>query len=99
MDKGILQTLLVTRDSVRGIDDSSGSRHAGQAAPSNIFVTAENGLSPADLLAKFLELVKQRNKAFGILVRRVRNGQRLVLAFRVFPDGQEELIRNVRSLS
>jgi predicted Zn-dependent protease len=95
VDKGILQTLLTTRDPVRGIEHSSGSRHAGQVAPTNIFVTAENGLSEAELRAKFLDLVKKRNKEFGIVVRRMRNSQHPLLAWKVFPDGREELIHGV----
>jgi hypothetical protein len=58
VDKGILKTLLTTRDPVRGIEHSSGSRHDGQAAPSNVIVTADNGLSQDDLRAKFLALLK-----------------------------------------
>jgi len=95
VDKGILQTLLTTRDPVRGIEHSSGSRHAGQVAPTNILVTAENGLSDAELHAKFLDLVKKRNKEFGIVVRRMRNSQHPLLAWKVFPDGREELIHGV----
>jgi hypothetical protein len=96
VDNGILKTLLTTRDPVRGFDHSSGSRHAGQAAPSNLFVTAESGLSEADLRAKFLATVKQRNKEFGIVVRRMRTAQRPVMAWKVFLDGHEELIRGVQ---
>ena len=96
VDKGILKTLLLTRDPVRGIVHSTGSRHAGQVAPSNIFVTAENGLSQVELRTKFLDLVKQRNKEFGIVVRRMRAGQHPVLAYKVFPDGREELIRGMQ---
>ena len=96
VEKGVLKTLLTSRDPVRGIEHTTGSRHAGQAAPSNVIVTAENGLSDADLRAKFLELVKQRNRPFGILVRRMRNVNNPVLAYKVFPDGHEELIRGVQ---
>ncbi len=96
VEKGILKTLLTSRNPVRGIEHSTGSRHLGQASPTNIFVTAENGLSPAELRTKFLELVKQRNKEFGILVRRMRNPMSPVMAYKVFPDGREELIRGVQ---
>ncbi len=96
VEKGILKTLLVTRDPVRGIEHSTGSRHAGQATPSNIFVTAENGLSAAELHAKFLDLVKQRNKEFGIVVRRMRGATTPLLAYEVFPDGREELIHGMQ---
>jgi predicted Zn-dependent protease len=96
VDNGILKTLLTTRNPVRGFDHSSGSRHAGQAAPSNLFVTAENGLSEPDLRARFLATVKQRNKQYGIVVRRMRNANHPVMAWKVFPDGHEELIRGVQ---
>lgn len=96
VENGILETLLTTRDPVRGFTHSSGSRHAGQAAPSNLFVTAENGLSEADLRAKLLAIVKQRNKDYGIVVRRMRNGQQPLLAWKIFPDGHEELIHGVQ---
>ena len=96
VEKGILKTLLTTRDPIRGIGHSTGSRHAGQAAPSNLFVTAENGLSQADLHTKFMDLVKQRNKAYGIVVRLMRTGQHPVLAWKVYPDGREELIRGMQ---
>jgi hypothetical protein len=96
VEKGILKTLLVTRNPVRGIEHSTGSRHAGQAAPSNVFVTVENGLSATELRAKFLDLVKQRNREFGIVVRRMRNAAAPVLAYKVFSDGREELINGVQ---
>ncbi len=96
VDKGILQTLLSTRDPVRGIEHSTGSRHDGQAAPSNVFVVADNGLTEDQLRAKFLEMVKQRNKEYGIVVRRMRNAQRPVLAWKLYADGHEELIHGVQ---
>jgi predicted Zn-dependent protease len=96
VEKGILETLLVTRDPVRGIEHSTGSRHGGQPAPSNVFVSAENGLSRADLRARFLDLVKQRNKQFGIVVRQMRSAQHPVTAWKVFPDGREELIHGIQ---
>jgi predicted Zn-dependent protease len=96
VENGILKTLLTTRDPVRGFNQSSGSRHAGQAAPSNLFVTAENGLSEPQLRARFLALVKQRNKEYGIVVRRMRNANHPVMTWKVFPDGHEELIRGVQ---
>jgi predicted Zn-dependent protease len=99
IDKGVLKTLLASRDPVRGIDHSTGSRHAGQAAPSNVIITASNGLSQTDLQAKFMDMVKQRNESFGIVVRRVRNGNAFhtaVMAYKAFPDGHEELVRGVQ---
>jgi hypothetical protein len=96
VENGILKTLLTSRDPVRGIEHSSGSRHAGQAAPTNIIVTAENGLSSADLRAKLMELVKQRNLPFGILVQRLRLLMTPIQIYKVFPDGHQEMIRGVQ---
>jgi len=96
IENGMLKTLLTSRDPVRGVEHSTGSRHAGQATPSNVFVAASNGMSDADLHTKFIEMIKQRNRPFGILVRRMRNVNNPVLAYKVFPDGHEELIRGIQ---
>ena len=96
VDKGILKTLLTTRDPVRGLGHSSGSRHDGQAAPSNVIVTADNGLSQDDLRAKFLALLKQENKEYGIVLRRMRTSGQPILAFKMYQDGHEQLIHGVQ---
>jgi predicted Zn-dependent protease len=99
VDNGILKTLLASRDPVRGIDRSTGSRHAGQASPSNVIMTVSNGLSQDQLHGKFMDMVKQRNRPFGIVVRRLRNGNNTVnalFAYKVYPDGHEELIRGIQ---
>jgi predicted Zn-dependent protease len=96
VDKGILKTLLTTRDPVRSIEHSTGSRHDGQAAPSNVIVTADNGLSQDDLRAKFLGLLKQQNKEYGIVLRRMRTSGQPVMAFKMYQDGHEELIHGVQ---
>lgn len=110
VENGILNTLLTTRNPVSGIVKSTGSRHGPNAVPSNLFVTAKKGYSDKKMVKAFLKLVKQRKKAYGIVVRRIgnpdlrvrglsRRGARMgniILAYRVFPDGREELIRNAR---
>jgi PmbA/TldA metallopeptidase C-terminal domain len=100
VENGILKTLLASRDPVRGISRSTGSRHVGQAAPSNVIMTASNGLSGDELHAKFMDLIKQRNRPFGIVIRWLRNGNNAglnaLLAYKVFPDGHEELIRGMQ---
>jgi len=100
VENGILKTLLASRDPVRGISRSTGSRHVGQAAPSNVIMTVSNGLSSDELHSKFVDLVKQRNRPFGIVVRLLRNGNNAglnaLMAYKVFPDGHEELIRGMQ---
>ena len=122
VENGMLKTLLATRDPVAGVTQSTGSRRGGTVAPSNLLVTATQGLPDEAMKAKLLSLVKQRGKAYGIVVERLANpiageafqdvimtlmtgimpGQggegptRLVLvAHKIFPDGREELLRNV----
>jgi hypothetical protein len=96
VENGILKTLLMSRNPVRGIDHSTGSQHAGETSPSNVIVKVSNGLSQADLRAKFLDLIKRRNLPFGIAVRRMRNVSNTLLAYKVFPDGHEELVRSIQ---
>jgi hypothetical protein len=88
VEKGILKTLLATRDPVSGIPQSTGSFRAFSAQPSNLIVTVENGKSEQELKDQLLSLVKQRSKDFGIEVRRV--GREI---YRVYLDGHEELVR------
>ncbi len=121
VENGTLKTLLATRDPVAGVTQSTGSRHGGTVAPTNLLVTVNQGLPEEAIKAKLLSVVQQRGKPFGIVVERLANpmageaqdmmmslmssimpGQggegptRLALvAYKVFPDGHEELVRNV----
>jgi hypothetical protein len=88
VEKGILKTLLATRDPVSGIPRSTGSFRTFGAQPSNLIVAVENGKSEQELKDQLLSLVKQRSKEFGIEVRRV--GREI---YKVYPDGHEELMR------
>jgi predicted Zn-dependent protease len=96
VENGILKALLTSRDPVRGFEHTTGSRHAGQASPSNVIVTSSSGLTPDEMRARFLALIKQRNLQFGIVVRRMRNAGNPVLAYKLYPDGREELVRNLQ---
>jgi len=121
VENGTLKTLLATRDPVAGVTQSTGSRRGGTVAPSNLLVTATQGLPGEAMKAKLLSLVKQRGKPFGIVVERLANpmtgeardvimslmtglfpGQGgegptrpALVAYKIFPDGREELLRNV----
>jgi len=114
---GILETLLTTRTPVRGVLASSGSRRAGGASPSSMFVSSSEGLDRAALKAQLIKTIEQRRKEYGIIVRRLggsrgaRGGGRggrgggggggssvggPVLAYKIYPDGREELVRNLQ---
>jgi hypothetical protein len=96
VENGVLKSVLTSRDPVRGFEHTTGSRHAGQASPSNVIVTTSSGLSRDGLRAKLMGLVKQRNLSFGIVVRRMRNVNNVLLAYKVFPDAHEELVRDLQ---
>ena len=73
VESGTLETLLATRDPVAGVTQSTGSRRGGTVAPSNLLVTATQGLPDEAMKARLLSLVKQRGKPFGIVVERLAN--------------------------
>ncbi len=73
VENGILETLLSTRSPVPGIEHSTGNRRGQGILPSNLIVTAENGLSEQALHEEFIKLIRQRRKEYGILIRRLGN--------------------------
>lgn len=127
VEKGSLKSFLLTRTPVlKGFDNSNGRARMtgrfGAESPGfgNLFVRANETISPADLKKKLIEMCQQRNKPYGILIRKLDypasgsleelrhlagGGQgggaaRLtsppLLAYRVYPDGKEELIRGLQ---
>lgn len=114
VERGILKTLLATRNPVPDIPDSTGNRRGSGPAPSNLIVVPRNGLEADELREELLSLVNERELEYGIIVRRIggsqgriarsrgsgasrrsRGGTQIdaVVAYKVFPDGREELIR------
>ena len=77
VDKGTMKTLLYSRQPVRGHEGSNGRGRmpgafgAAAAVPTNLLVQCRDGVPRVELKKKLLELVKQRNKAYGIIVRRM----------------------------
>jgi hypothetical protein len=65
-----LRTLLTTRAPVPGILTSTGSRRGDVAAPTNVFVASDSGVSDAQLRQRLLALAKQRGTGYAIVVRR-----------------------------
>jgi hypothetical protein len=125
VNKGKLETMLLTRQPVKGFQASNGRARlpgpygARMATFSNLFVQASDTVSESDLKAKLIEMIKQRNKPYGMLIRKMdfpstatidelrsiasrmgQGGGRAVssplLAYRVYPDGREELVRGLR---
>jgi hypothetical protein len=125
VEKGVLKNFLLTRQPMRGFNGSNGRARlpggfgASAAAFGNLFVRASETVSPAELKRKMIEILKTRNKPYGILVRKMdfpssasydelrrllsssnsgsaRPVSIPIFAYRVYPDGREELIRGLR---
>ena len=73
IDGGILKTLLHTRALISGTTASTGSRRGAGPLPSNLLITSEKGLPPAQLKAELLRMAKQRGNDYGVAIRRIGN--------------------------
>jgi predicted Zn-dependent protease len=77
VEKGKLQTLLLTRQPVKGFDRSNGharlpgSSGARSATFSNLFIRASETTKAEDLKKRLLEMCQKRNKPYGIIVRKM----------------------------
>jgi hypothetical protein len=77
VEKGVLKTFLLTRQPVAGFSGSNGrarlpgSFGANGAAIGNLFVRATETVPVPDLKKKLIEMCKQRNKPYGLIVRRM----------------------------
>jgi TldD protein len=128
VEKGVLKTFLLTRTPVlKGFESSNGHARMpggyGSRSPGfgNLFVRASEVTPAAEMKKKLIDLCRERNKPYGILVREMdfpssgsvaelrrmaaatsqSGGNRPpvalpLLVYRIYPDGKEELVRNVR---
>jgi TldD protein len=77
VEKGVLKTLLTTRQPVKSSSASNGhARLAGNygargAGISNLLIKTSQADSVADLKKKLIDLCKERNKPYGMLVRKL----------------------------
>jgi hypothetical protein len=107
VENGLLKNLLTGRSPVRGFPHSTGSSHDGGITPSNIIVTSTKSLPLEELRAELVRRAKLRGRDYGVIVRRVDFGTRdgddsslpsgsmaVLLAYKRFADGHEELMRN-----
>jgi predicted Zn-dependent protease len=117
IQRGILKTLLSGRTPVTGVEASSANQRGGRVLPSNLVVSTDDGASREQIEREMIELVKERELEFGIVVRRIGNpdqriapdamrrflmlagaaeprAEPLIEAYKFYPDGREELIRN-----
>jgi hypothetical protein len=112
VEKGVLKAFLLTRTPV--FKDFPGSNgHArftgsfGDQAPGfgNLFIRASQTTPAAGMKQKLMDMCKERNKPYGILVRKLDSAGSAagphalaspLLAYRVYPDGREELVRSLQ---
>ena len=73
VENGILKTLLTTRNPVRGIDGSTGSRRGGGPQASNLVMTNKRGMTREELYDELKLLMEEREAEYGIVVRRLGN--------------------------
>jgi predicted Zn-dependent protease len=77
VDKGVLKNYLLTRQPVRGYEASNGRARLpgnfGTSTPtiSNLFISTNEYMPVSELRKKMLDLIKARNKPYGIVVRKM----------------------------
>jgi len=77
VEKGVLKSYLLTRQPVRGFSASNGRARmdgafgASTAGISNLFVSSSDSVPAADMKKKLIELIQQRGKPYGIVVRKL----------------------------
>ena len=71
IQSGVLKTLLTSRNPVAGIAGSSGNLRGHQLLPSNLLLTASDGLAPEALRQELLALAAERGNDYGVVVRRL----------------------------
>jgi hypothetical protein len=76
VEKGILKSYLLTRQPVKGTQGTNGhARLPGNfgsktAVFSNLFVRAAETVPATELKKKLLEMIQQRNKPYGVIIRK-----------------------------
>ncbi len=77
VEKGVLKGYLSTRQPVRGVEGSNGRARlpgpfgASLAGVGNLFVSSSEAVPAAELKKKLIEIVRARNKPYGIVVRKM----------------------------
>ena len=114
VDHGVLKNFEMSRSPLIGFPHSNGHgrRQIGATPVSrqgNLIVESTNTLTNAQLRAKLVELIKQQNKPYGLLIDDIAGGFTItgrgqpqafqvepLVVFKVFPDGRpDELVRGV----
>jgi TldD protein len=114
VDHGVLKTFLMSRSPLVNIPHSNGHgrRQLGYvpvARQGNLIVSSTRAVTNAQLRQKLIELVKEQNKPFGLLIDDIAGGFTFtgrgqpqafqvlpLVVYKVFPDGRpDQLVRGV----
>jgi TldD protein len=114
VDHGVLKTFLMSRSPLVNIPHSNGHgrRQLGYvpvARQGNLIVSSTRTVTNAQLRQKLIELVKEQNKPFGLLIDDIAGGFTFtgrgqpqafqvlpLVVYKVFPDGRpDQLVRGV----
>jgi TldD protein len=114
VDHGVLKTFEMSRSPLVDVPHSNGHgrRQIGATPVSrqgNLIVESNKAVSNAELRAKLIELIKQQNKPYGLLIDDIAGGFTFtgrgqpqafqvepLVVYKVFPDGRpDELVRGV----
>ncbi len=72
VEKGVLKDFLRTRLPMQGFPESNGHALLGNSpAPTNLIVTTTDKTPVADMRKNLIDLCKQRNLAYGVVVRKL----------------------------
>ena len=96
VQRGMLKTLLSTRNPIAGIPQSNGHMRAGGPAPSNLVMTSSSGLTADEMSEEFLALLEERELEYGIVVRRLRESS--ASGFGGGPPGRSRAGRLIRAV-
>jgi len=105
VEKGVLKDFLRTRLPMQGFTESNGRALLGNSpAPTNLIVSTTEKTPIADMRKNLIDLCRQRNMPYAIIVRKLdfqpaAGGVGVsapLYVYRVYPDGHEEMIRGVR---
>jgi TldD protein len=114
VDHGVLKNFEMSRSPLRGFPNSNGHgrRQIGATPVSrqgNLIVESNKAVTNDQLRAKLIELIKQQNKPYGLLIDDIAGGFTFtgrgqpqafqvepLVVYKVFPDGRpDELVRGV----
>jgi hypothetical protein len=104
--EGVLQSFFMSRIPTKAFATTNGHARGSQASTGNLFVTTSQPQKLADLKKRLVELAKEEDSDFGLMVSVLPqnlndrpNGSTVslpnlpLLVHRVYADGREELVR------